>query len=86
MSGELPQAAVAGVHVQATPTSSTYVWAAGMLSPQGRCGLSDERREGFLKQYKCTADEMKQSSLAVASAMANIMLVGCRCMSNVIRK
>lgn len=35
--GELVAAAVAGVHVQATRTSSSYVWAAGMLSPQGRC-------------------------------------------------
>jgi acyl transferase domain-containing protein len=35
--GRDQRALVAGVHVQATPTSSGYVWAAGMLSPQGRC-------------------------------------------------
>lgn len=43
---------VAGVHVQAAPTSSSYVWNAAMLSPQGRCAhelcianLGDLRRQ-----------------------------------------
>lgn len=31
------KAIVAGVHVQASPASSSYVWAAGMLSHEGRC-------------------------------------------------
>lgn len=34
--GEVEAAIVAGVHVQAAPTSTAYVWSASMLSPSGR--------------------------------------------------
>ncbi len=42
-------ALVAGCHVQATPTSSAYVWSAGMLSPQGRCQVLDAEADGYVR-------------------------------------
>ena len=36
-SSDAASALVGGVHVQAAPTSTSYVSAASMLSPQGRC-------------------------------------------------
>lgn len=36
LDGSCGSALVAGVHVQATNTSTSYVWSAGMLSPAGR--------------------------------------------------
>lgn len=47
--GRLRAAAVAGVHVQATPTSSAYVWNAGMLSPAGRCQVLDSAADGYVR-------------------------------------
>jgi hypothetical protein len=43
------RALVAGVHVQATPASSLAVWAAGMLSPQGRCQVADAAADGYVR-------------------------------------
>ena len=37
LEGQAGVSYAAGVHVQCSPTSTSYVWAAGMLSPHGRC-------------------------------------------------
>jgi NADPH:quinone reductase-like Zn-dependent oxidoreductase/3-oxoacyl-(acyl-carrier-protein) synthase len=53
----LPAAAggafVAGVHVQATSTSTMYVRAAGMLSPQGRCQVLEAAADGYVRGEAC---------------------------------
>ena len=46
---EAAGAVVAGVHVQTTPTSTSYVWSAGMLSPQGRCQVLDAAADGYVR-------------------------------------
>lgn len=42
-------AVVAGAHIQASPSSTTYVAAAGMLSPQGRCMVLDAGADGYVR-------------------------------------
>ncbi|KAI8473970.1 MAG: hypothetical protein J3K34DRAFT_383389, partial [Monoraphidium minutum] len=42
-------ALVGGVHVQAAPTSSSYVFAAGMLSTSGRCKVLDADADGYVR-------------------------------------
>lgn len=46
-------ALVGGVHVQATSTSTNYVWTAGMLSPEGRCKVLDASADGYVRGEAC---------------------------------
>lgn len=46
-------ALVGGVHVQTTATSTHYVWAAGMLSPEGRCKVLDATADGYVRGEAC---------------------------------
>jgi len=43
----------AGVHVQCTPTSTSYVWTASMLSPSGRCKALDSSADGYVRGELC---------------------------------
>ena len=45
----------AGVHLQCTPTSTSYVWAASMLSPSGRCQALDASADGYVRGEMCAA-------------------------------
>ena len=49
----IPLSYVSGVHLQCTPTSTSYVWAASMLSPSGRCKALDSSADGYVRGEMC---------------------------------
>ena len=51
--GHTEAAVAAGVHVQCTPTSTHYLWAANMLSPVGRCQTLDGSADGYVRGEAC---------------------------------
>jgi acyl transferase domain-containing protein len=61
-------ALVGGVHVQATSTSTSYVWVAGMLSPSGRCQVLDAAADGYVRGEAVHVLLVSSAALA-ASAM-----------------
>ena len=51
--GRLEASYAAGVHLQCTSTSTSYVWAASMLSPVGRCQALDASADGYVRGELC---------------------------------
>jgi acyl transferase domain-containing protein/NADPH:quinone reductase-like Zn-dependent oxidoreductase/acyl carrier protein len=66
-----------GVHVQCTPTSTSYVWAASMLTPSGRCKALDASADGYVRGEMCAVFVMEPSSTAkIESAAMHLTLCG----------
>jgi len=61
--GEAGLSIAAGVHMQCTPSSTSYVWAAGMLSAQGRCRVLDASADGYVRGEACAAIILGELSL-----------------------
>jgi 3-oxoacyl-(acyl-carrier-protein) synthase len=74
-SGEATAALVAGVHVQATPTSSHYVHQAAMLSAAGRCQVLDAAADGYVRGEACIALVLAPLS-AVAGGVPLALILG----------
>ena len=53
LTGQVEAAVAAGVHVQCSPTSTHYLWAASMLSPVGRCQTLDGSADGYVRGEAC---------------------------------
>ncbi len=53
LTGHTEAAVAAGVHIQCTPTSTHYLWAANMLSPVGRCQVLDSSADGYVRGEAC---------------------------------
>jgi acyl transferase domain-containing protein/NADPH:quinone reductase-like Zn-dependent oxidoreductase/acyl carrier protein/thioesterase domain-containing protein len=66
-----------GVHVQCTPTSTSYVWAASMLTPSGRCKALDASADGYVRGEMCAMFVLEPSSaMTSGSAIMNVTLRG----------
>lgn len=77
--GPTRRAVVAGVHIQATATSSSYVHAAGMLSPQGRCQVLDASADGYVRGEAALAmviTPCASSSPTDLSSATGLLLIG----------
>ena len=51
--GQADVSYVAGVHLQCSATSTSYVWTAGMLSASGRCQVGDAAADGYVRGEAC---------------------------------
>lgn len=57
---ESPLSTAAGVHIQCAQLSASYVAAAGMLSPEGRCKTLDASADGYVRGESCIAVAVMQ--------------------------
>lgn len=73
--GTIPLSHVSGVHLQCTPTSTSYVWAASMLSPSGRCKALDSSADGYVRGEMCACLVLEGGSHR-EHAMEGVILSG----------
>jgi acyl transferase domain-containing protein len=79
--GTVGMAYASGVHVQCSPTSTSYVWAASMLSTSGRCRALDASADGYVRGETCitavvTSPAVYEHSLAGAGQDGGIVILG----------
>lgn len=60
----------AGVHIQATSASTSYVWTASMLSPFGRCRALDASADGYVRGETVITVAVGAADLAAATSAA----------------
>lgn len=61
----------AGVHLQATRTSTSYVWTASMLSPHGRCRALDLAADGYVRGETVIAAVLATAEVAAAAGSSS---------------
>ena len=76
--GEAALSFASGVHLQATPSSTSYVWAAGMLSASGRCRALDASADGYARGETCITTVLAPANVAggLRDQPAAVVLVG----------
>lgn len=66
----------AGVHVQCTKTSTTYVWDASMLSPYGRCRTLDSSADGYVRGEMVAVAVITTEEIVNGNAAYPLALLG----------
>ena len=62
--GEARMSYASGIHLQATYASTSYVWAASMLSPSGRCRALDSAADGYVRGETCITAVLAAADVA----------------------
>ena len=60
--GEAQLSYASGVHLQCTSNSTSYVWAASMLSTSGRCRALDASADGYVRGETCITTVLTTAS------------------------
>ena len=67
----LPPFDHAGVHIQTTSASTSYVWTASMLSPYGRCRALDAAADGYVRGETVITATLAAAGVAAAASPYN---------------
>ena len=70
IAGEAEVSYAAGVHLQCTAASTSYVWTAGMLSTSGRCQVGDAAADGYVRGEACCVVTLAKPGVLTGSARA----------------
>ena len=70
LAGECQVSYAAGVHLQCTAASTSYVWTAGMLSTSGRCQVGDAAADGYVRGEACCVVTLAKPGALTGSVRA----------------